>query len=159
MREFLFSILKGIYNWITKTWSNIQIPGEQMILSNLLQYSWWRNTLYISYKLCLCKSTICGGKRWSLLLCTTRRHDKIVNEISKSESGEPNFYPHNYRSECQTFAELVELKGLADFLHLDISDVYTRVSLYVNIPTLYPCSLKSTTEFKLKLMGISNLRT
>lgn len=100
-----------------------------------------------------------GEKRWSLLLCTTRRQDKIVNEISKSESGEPNFYPHNYRSECQTFAELVELKGLADFLHLDISDVYTRVSLYVNIPTLYPCSLKSTTEGKLKLMGISNLRT
>lgn len=100
-----------------------------------------------------------GGKRRSLLLCTTRRQDKIVNEISKSESGEPNFYPHNYRSECQTFAELVELKGLADFLHLDISDVYTRVSLYVNIPTLYPCSLKSTTEGKLKLMGISNLRT
>lgn len=100
-----------------------------------------------------------GGKRWSLLLYTTRRQDKIVNEILKSESGEPNFYPHNYRSECQTFAELVELKGLADFLHLDISDVYTRVSLYVNIPTLYPCSLKSTTEGKLKLMGISNLRT
>lgn len=100
-----------------------------------------------------------GGKRWSLLLYTTRRQDKIVNEISKSESGEPNFYPHNYRTECQTFAELVELKGLADFLHLDISDVYTRVSLYVNIPTLYPCSLKSTTEGKLKLMGISNLRT
>lgn len=111
--------------------------------------------LYIFHTNCV----ICGGKRWSLLLCTTRRQDKIVNEISKSESGEPNFYPHNYRSECQTFAELVKLKGLADFLHLDISDVYTRVSLYVNIPTLYPCSLKSTTEGKLKLMGISNLRT
>lgn len=101
------------------------------------------------------------GEKDGLCCCasTTRRQDKIVNEISKSESGEPNFYPHNYRSECQTFAELVKLKGLADFLHLDISDVYTRVSLYVNIPTLYPCSLKSTTEGKLKLMGISNLRT
>lgn len=90
-------------------------------------------------------------------LCSTRRQDRIRNEISKIE--EPSFYPHNYRIECQTFAELVELKRLTDFLHLDISDVYTRVSLYANIPTLYPCSLQSTTEGKLKLMRISNLCT
>lgn len=46
MREFLFSILKGIYNWITKTWSNIQIPGEQMILSNLLQELMTQYSIY-----------------------------------------------------------------------------------------------------------------
>lgn len=52
---------------------------------------------------------------------------------------------------------MVEFKGLVDFLYLDISDVYIRVSLYVNILIFYLCFFKFMIEGKFKLMGISNL--